>query len=93
MFPVGPEFHLLKMIGQGGFGTVVRAIHEPTGANVAIKKIENVFSSAHNARRLLREIQILRQMGYNRSVVQLKDVLEPKKDLSSFTTIYYVFEA
>jgi mitogen-activated protein kinase 1/3 len=44
---------------------------------VAIKKLENVFSNAPDAKRLLREVQILRQMGRHRNVVRLYDVIEP----------------
>jgi mitogen-activated protein kinase 1/3 len=39
---------------------VVLAKHLPTGKNVAIKKVSQVFNNPIDAKRLLREIQILR---------------------------------
>lgn len=69
------------------------AKHIPTNKNVAIKKVSNVFNNETDAKRLLREIQILRQMGRHRNVVKLYDVLEPTRSPSSFKDLYYVFEA
>ena len=33
------NYTLLKTLGQGSFGKVIEAIHEPTGLHVAIKVI------------------------------------------------------
>jgi mitogen-activated protein kinase 1/3 len=55
MFPVGDDYKLIKLVGQGGYGTVVRALHIPSGVNVAIKRV-NSFSSVGDAKRLLREV-------------------------------------
>lgn len=49
----------------------------PTKRKVAIKKVSNIFNHEVDAKRLLREIQILRMMGRHRNVVKLYDVLEP----------------
>ena len=68
---------LIKLIGQGSYGQVVRAKHIPSNTNIAIKKVSNVFNNVGDAKRLLREIQILRSMGYHRNIIQLKDVVEP----------------
>lgn len=84
---------LIKLVGQGSYGTVVRALHTPSGTNVAIKKVSNVFNNVGDAKRLLREVQILRMMGYHRNVIQLLDVIEPTGQLEEFNTLYYVFES
>lgn len=60
---------------------------------MAIKKIENVFSNPVDAKRLLREVQILRMMGRHRNVIRLYDVIEPSRDPDNFQDLYYVFEA
>lgn len=60
---------------------------------VAIKKVSNIFNHPVDAKRLLREIQILRQMERHRNVVKLYDVLEPTNRPDTFTDLYYIFEA
>jgi serine/threonine protein kinase len=35
-----PNYKLLKIVGQGTFGTVVQAMHRKTGIEVAIKLIK-----------------------------------------------------
>ena len=60
---------LIKLVGQGSYGMVVRAKHIPTNTNVAIKKVSKVFDNGGDAKRLLREVQILRQIGYHRNLV------------------------
>lgn len=75
---------LIREIGQGSYGTVVKAKHLPTGKYVAIKKVSNVFSNPTDAKRLLREVQILRKMGRHRNVVKLYDVLEPTRSPDTF---------
>ena len=76
-YPVGDEYILLKEMGQGSYGTVVLAKHIPTGKNVAIKKVSNIFNNETDTKRLLREILILRQMDRHNNVVKLYDVIEP----------------
>jgi mitogen-activated protein kinase 1/3 len=71
----------------------VLAKHIPTGKNVAIKKVSNIFNNETDTKRLLREILILRQMDRHRNVVKLYDVIEPTQQPDSFTNLYYVFEA
>lgn len=68
-FPVGDDYMLIKKIGSGSYGTVVRAKHLPSDTNVAIKKVDNVFANAGDAKRLLREVQILKSMGHHRNVI------------------------
>jgi len=93
MYPVGEDYMLIREIGQGSYGTVVKAKHLPSGKYVAIKKVSNVFSNPTDAKRLLREVQILRKMGRHRNVVKLYDVLEPTRNPDTFQDLYYVFEA
>ena len=79
------------MIGKGSYGTVVLARHEPSGKKVAIKKLINIFHYLDEARFILREISILRELDNHSNVVKLYDVLITQ-DLKEFNTIYLVFE-
>ena len=77
---------LIKKIGQGSYGTVVRARHIPTGNMVAIKKIQNVFANVCDAKRLLREILILKSIGFHQNIAnRTREVIRsdpPKASLS-----------
>jgi serine/threonine protein kinase len=47
-------------LGTGSFGTVVQAKHKISGKTYAVKHISNVFKNTYSARKVLREISILR---------------------------------
>lgn len=56
---------------------MIQARNLATNKLVAIKKVTLVFNNPVDAKRLLREIKILKSMGRHRNVVKLYDVLEP----------------
>jgi mitogen-activated protein kinase 1/3 len=91
-FQVGPDYSLIKEVGHGSYGEVVFAIHKITGREVAIKKIKDIFTFVHDAKRQLREIVILRLLKGHRNMIKLYDILEPL-DSKNFKSIYLVFEA
>jgi len=70
---------------------VIQAVHLPTQRQVAVKKITDIFFDAHDTRRLLREVKLLRYLSNHRNVIRLFDVLTPK-DLQTFQHLYLVFE-
>lgn len=59
------------VLGQGSYGQVVRAKQVPTGEIMAIKKINNVFADPIDAKRILREIRILRQLRHP-NIIQVR---------------------
>lgn len=87
---MGADYEVLKVIGWGSYGKVAEAIHRPTGKKVVIKKMLNLFEDVVDTKRLLREIQILKQLD-NKHIVKLYDVMEPK-NLKEFKNIYLVLE-
>ena len=72
---------------------MVQAKHIETGKLVAIKKVHNVFANSVDAKRLLREVLILRHMGRHRNIIKLYDVIEPSRQPETYNELYYVFEA
>ena len=48
------------MAGEGSFGQVYKAKHRITGKIFAIKYLNNVFKDEFTARKILREISIMR---------------------------------
>ena len=52
------------IIGQGAYSVVARATDTATGTTVAIKRISEVFYDAHEAKKVLREIRLLRDFRH-----------------------------
>ena len=60
------------------------------GEKVAIKKINNCFVQATEAKRILRELRILRHLSHP-NVIRIRDVLDPTSE-SHFTDLWVVFD-
>jgi mitogen-activated protein kinase 1/3 len=88
---VGPRYSLVRVLGHGSYGEVAEGIdNENGGSRVAIKRILNVFEQDIDAKRIYREMYILRSLRHT-EVIRLLDVVSPK-DYDSFTDLYLVFE-
>eukprot|EP00884_Botryococcus_braunii_P021833 jgi/Botrbrau1/8333/Bobra.0081s0022.1 len=61
---VGERYELLKLVGSGSFSSVCLANDSLTGEKVAIKKVGDVLSSPEQAKKVLREICILRRLRF-----------------------------
>lgn len=57
---VAAHYDILEIIGEGSYGKVVKAMHKETGEYRAIKYIEEALFNAYEAKKVCREIQILR---------------------------------
>lgn len=89
---MGKHYRIVKQLGQGGWGQVIEAIHIPTGRRVAIKRVQDIFSSKLKATRMLREIILLRKLNDDR-FVKIFDLIEPPSyDQKEFDTLYIVLE-
>ena len=77
------EYELLKHIGTGSYGEVIQAKNIITGQTVAIKLVKNSFKHTFQARKIVSEIQILRQlssMPNNRHTSKVLDfVVDPEQ--------------
>jgi mitogen-activated protein kinase 1/3 len=88
---VGPRYSLVRVLGHGSYGEVAEGIdNDNGGSRVAIKRILNVFEQDIDAKRIYREMYILRSLRHT-EVIRLLDVVAPK-DYDSFTDLYLVFE-
>lgn len=85
------RYEFVRYLGKGAYGHVCEARSVKTGGKVAIKKILNVFENREEARRILREVRILRILSKHKKIADVLDVLPPK-DLRNFTTLSIVFE-
>ena len=55
---IGADYKLLHSLGEGAYGTVVAALHRPSGRQVAIKKVLP-FEHTLFCLRTLRELKLL----------------------------------
>ena len=60
------------------------------GEKVAIKKISNCFVQATEAKRILRELRILRHLSHA-NIIRIRDVLDPCSE-ANFTDLWVVFD-
>ncbi|KAF7293737.1 Mitogen-activated protein kinase [Mycena chlorophos] len=88
-FEVGSQYSVLDVIGEGAYGVVVSAVHNPTGRKVAIKRI-TPFDHSMFCLRTLREIKLLRHF-HHENIIAILDILRPPS-ISQFTEVYLVQE-
>ena len=70
--PEGRErFQDVRLIGSGAYSVVARATDTRSGTRVAIKRIAEVFYDAQEAKKVLREIRLLRDFGSSHHVISL----------------------
>lgn len=64
-FYVVPEsMHFIKKVGAGAYGSVCAFLDALSNNNVAVKRIANTFRDLTDAKRILREIKILRHVQH-----------------------------
>lgn len=87
---VGDRYKMTRPLGHGSYGEVAEAIDTQTGRRVAIKRIQHIFDQLVDAKRIYREIFILRRLK-NPQIVDLLDVIVPD-GRRRMTDLYLVFE-
>ena len=78
------RYKILKIVGDGAYGNVYKAINKQTGEIVAIKKMKKKFSTWEECMSL-REIKSLRKLTHQ-NIVKLKEVIRSNDEL------HFVFE-
>jgi len=91
------KYEPIRELGRGSYGivfegkTLVKTNKLEAGTRVAIKKVRRVFVTDTDAKRLLRELRILRILKNHQSIVRLYDIIPPK-DPKNFATLTLIFE-
>ena len=75
VFLVDVKYKPWKPIGRGAYGQVCSALDEQTKKKIAIKKVTNAFEDLVDAKRILREIKLLRHFNHE-NVVGIVDLIE-----------------
>jgi len=93
----------IRELGRGSYGVVYEGIslweNESLGIKkdmkVALKKVRRVWKTDTDAKRLLRELRILRSLANHQCIVRLYDILPPldPKDFSSITLVFEFVDA
>lgn len=89
-FDCPERFKLLRPIGHGAYGIVCSAKDQVTGELVAIKKITKCFDHTTDARRILREVKLLRHFNHE-NIIGLRQILRPSS-FETFEDVYLVTE-
>lgn len=92
LFECPSSYAPIKPIGKGAYGIVCSACDVRTQERVAIKKIGAIFSNPLDAKRTLREVQILRHLTGHQNVVALKDLFPPPSGPTEYNDVYMVQE-
>lgn len=77
------DYDLHETLGEGSFGEVLKATEKKSGKMFAIKLVRNTFNDQYSARKIVREVGILRKltkMKGNLFTTKLYDVVIPKID-------------
>lgn len=87
-FTVDERYQFIKQIGHGAYGVVVSALDKSTNRKVAIKKVSKAFEDLIDAKRILREIKLLRYFDHE-NVISLLDIEKPP-NRTGYEDIYIV---
>ena len=91
-FEVDVRYTNLIPVGGGSYGLVCSADDSVTKRRVAIKKVTNAFSDLTDAKRIMREIKLLGQLGDHENVIGLVDVMTMPPLTKNFKDIYIICE-
>mmetsp|Transcript_9942 Transcript_9942/g.14877 ORF Transcript_9942/g.14877 Transcript_9942/m.14877 type:complete len:573 (+) Transcript_9942:142-1860(+) len=89
-FLIDKRYGNLRPIGDGSYGFVASAIDSVTGRKVAIKKVTDTFADVVDAKRILRELKLLRHMKRHENIICLYDIMTDPPDSPHFNDIYIV---
>ena len=80
----------LRPIGDGSYGFVASGVDTVTGNKVAIKKIKDVFLDVVDAKRILREIKLLKHFSSHENIITINDIFAVNPDSRKYDDVYLV---
>jgi mitogen-activated protein kinase 1/3 len=84
------QYHFVKVLGRGAYGIVLQANERSTGRPVAVKRVDRIFQSVLDAKRILREIRVLSRLKHE-NIANLLDVTA-SLDPSHFQAVVVVMD-
>lgn len=89
-FTVDKRYINLEPQGDGSYGFVVSAYDIVHKRPVAIKKVRDTCTNVLDAKRILRELKLLRHFNYHENIIAIYDIMTDPSDTSDFQDIYIV---
>ncbi|KAL4467003.1 hypothetical protein ABPG74_010600 [Tetrahymena malaccensis] len=89
-FSVDDHYEFHKQIGHGAYGVVCSGIDTKCNKKIAIKKITNAFEDLVDAKRIVREIKMLKFFDHE-NIIALHDIIVPEQR-TDYNDIYIVTE-
>jgi mitogen-activated protein kinase 1/3 len=84
----GPGYYFEICLCTGAFSIVNLGYNRLNSTKVAIKKMDGVFDDEIDCKRILREVNLLKQLDHP-FIIEIFDIIEPK-DPRTFDSIYIV---
>lgn len=89
-FMIDERYTNLKVIGEGSYGVVAKGIDSVTGQKIAVKKVRHAFADVVDAKRILRELKLLRHLNSHENIIHILDVMVYPPDERQMKDIYIV---
>jgi len=88
-FEVESKYKMIRQVGHGAYGVVISANDLSNNSQVAIKKISRAFEDPVDAKRILREIKLMKMFNHE-NVIRVLDIVPPAPLCEEFEDIYIV---
>ena len=89
-FTIDKRYSMIRVVGSGAYGVVISASDAKTNKNCAIKMVPRAFNDEIDAKRILREIKLLKHMRHE-NIVGIVDMMPPTaRYLEDFHDVYIV---
>ena len=91
-FTVDSKYNFTRVMGSGAYGVVISAHDTHLNTGVAIKKVTKAFKNEIDAKRILREIKLLKHLKHD-NIVGIVDMIPPMtRYVDDFHDVYIVSE-
>lgn len=91
-FTVDTKYSLIRVIGSGAYGVVISAQDTSTNSKVAIKMVPRAFHDEVDAKRILREIKLLKHF-HHENIIAIVDMMPPlARHVEDFNDVYIAAE-
>ena len=87
-FVLDERYEYMKQIGLGAYGVVCSCFDKKENREVAVKKVVNAFEDLIDAKRIVREIKLLRYFNHD-NIISLLDIPKPE-GRTGYNDIYII---
>ena len=89
-FTVDRRYNMTRTVGSGAYGVVIAAKDHQSNSNVAIKMVPRAFHDEIDAKRILREIKLLKHLRHE-NIIRIKDMMPPlARNVEDYKDVYIV---